>query len=105
MKKIMISLLAILVTGIMSGCQKGESAKLTVYFVEDEANFYYSYIAKYTAEHSDVEIDMKKYSDIDEMESQLVAAISGGRVRMWCCLMKGRRWMRERWCRTASSWI
>lgn len=79
MKKIMISLLVVLAAGILFGCQKGESAKLKVYFVEDEANFYYSYIAKYTAEHSDVEIDMKKYSDIDDMETQLVAAISGGK--------------------------
>lgn len=79
MKKIIISLMVILATGILSGCQGRASARLTVYFVEDEANFYYSYMAKYMAEHSDVEIDMKKYSDIDEMETQLVAAISGGK--------------------------
>ena len=62
MKKIMISLLVVLAAGILFGCQKGESAKLKVYFVEDEANFYYSYIAKYTAEHSDVEIDIDRKS-------------------------------------------
>lgn len=79
MKKVMISLMVLLGISILSGCQGQESAKLTVYFVEDEANFYYSYIAKYVAEHSDVEIDMKKYSDIKEMETQLVAAVSGGK--------------------------
>lgn len=79
MKKILIGLMVILAAGILSGCQGREPDRLTVYFVEDEANFYYSYIAKYVAEHSDVEIDVKKYSDIGEMETQLVAAISGGK--------------------------